>query len=130
MTADHELTKAYQEWHRLAEAEAQAIQACNWSLLAACQMALRNLQTRITKISTAARMEWKKMGTARKTREAQINTMIRELIQLEKRNDTLLKSIRETAKQRLEELDHASNNLKRIQRSYSSKSPMVWSSFS
>ena len=130
MNADHELTEAYQEWRRLAEAESQAIQACNWSLLAACQKALLNLQSRITKISGAARSEWKKMGAARKKREEQVNATIYELIELEKRNNTLLKSIRETTQQRLEQLDRAGNNLKRIHRSYSTESPAVWSSFS
>ena len=128
--ADHELTEAYLEWRRLAEAEGQAIQACNWSLLAACQKALQNLQTRITKLSDAARSEWKKMGAARKQREAQVNATIFELIELEKRNSTLLKSIRETAHERLEQLDRAGQNLKRIHRSYSSETPVIWSSFS
>jgi hypothetical protein len=130
MSADHELTEAYQEWRRLAESEGQAIQACNWSLLAACQKALQNLQLRITKISSAARSEWKKMGVARKKREEQINATIYELIELEKRNNTLLKSIRETTQERLEQLDCAGKNLKRIHRSYSSESPIGWSSFS
>ena len=130
MSADHELTEAYQEWRRLAEAEGQAIQACNWGLLAACQKALQNLQTRITKISTAARCEWKKMGAARKKREQQVNATIYELIELEKRNNTLLKSVCETTHQRLEQLDRAGQNLKRIHRSYSSETPIGWSSFS
>lgn len=130
MNADHELTEAYQEWRRLAEAEGQAIQACNWSLLAACQKALQNLQTRITNISAAARKEWKKMGAARKQREAQINATIYELIELEKRNNTLLKSIRDTTEQRLEQLDRAGKNLKRIHRTYSTETVVGWSSFS
>ena len=130
MSADHELTEAYQEWKRLAEAEGQAIQACNWSLLAACQKALENLQARITKISGAAQAEWKKLGAARKKREEQVNATIYELIELEKRNNTLLNSIRETTHQRLEQLDRAGHNLKRIQRSYSSHTPAAWSSFS
>ena len=130
MSADHELTQAYQEWRRLAEAESQAIQACNWSLLSACQKALQNLQTRITSISSAARSEWKKMGAARKKREEQVNATIHELIELEKRNHTLLKSIRETTQQRLEQLDRAGHNLKRLHRSYASHTPAAWSSFS
>ena len=130
MNADHELTEAYQEWRRLAEAEGQAIQSCNWGLLAACQKALEHLQTRITSISKAARAEWKKMGVARKQREEQINTTIYQLIELEKRNNTLLRSIRETAQQRLEDLDQAGKNLKRIHRKYSGESHVGWSSFS
>ena len=130
MNADHQLNEAYQEWRRLAEAEGQAIQACDWSLLSACQQALKHLQTRITELSAAARAEWKKMGAARKEREAQINKTIFELIELEKRNSNLLNSIRENARQRLEQLDRARNNLKRIHQSYTTSTPPLWSSFS
>ncbi len=130
MNADHELTAAYQEWRRLAEAESRAIQSCDWSLLSACQKALLHLQSRITQLSQAARSEWKKMGAARKQREAQVNATIYELIELEKRNHTLLNAVRETAQARLEQLDRAGHNLKRLHRSYTSESPAAWSSFS
>lgn len=130
MNADHELTAAYQEWRRLAEAEGEAIQSCNWSLLSACQKALLHLQTRITEVSAAARTEWKKMGAARRQREEQVNATICELIELERRNDTLLKAVKETTRQRLEQLDRAGQNLKRIHRSYSSQTTAGWSSFS
>ncbi|MFO1487716.1 MAG: hypothetical protein U1F65_04490 [Verrucomicrobiota bacterium] len=130
MSADHELNEAYQEWRRLAEAEGQAIQTCNWSLLSACQKALQNLQGRITTLSAAARAEWKKLGAAQKQREEQVNATIFQLIELEKRNNTLLKAIRETTHQRLEQLDRAGKNLKRVHRMYSSDAPVGWSSFS
>ena len=130
MSADHELTAAYQEWRRLAEAESLAIQACDWSLLSACQKALQHLQSRITQLSHAARSEWKKLGAARRKREEQINATIYELIELEKRNHTLLQSVRESAHERLEQLDRAGHNLKRLHRTYTSESPVAWSSFS
>ncbi len=130
MSADHELTEAYQEWRRLAEAESLAIQACDWSLLSACQKALQQVQDRITRLTTAAQAEWKKLGAARRQREEQVNAAIYELIDLEKRNQTLLRAVRETAQERLEQLDCAGHNLKRIQRSYSSPSTVAWSSFS
>ena len=130
MSADHELTAAYQEWRRLAEAESRAIQACDWSLLSACQKALLHLQTRITSISAAARQEWEKMGAARRRREAQMKATIFELVELEKRNQTLLQAVRKTATQRLEQLDRAGHNLKRLQRSYAGDPPVAWSSFS
>ena len=130
MSADHELTAAYQEWRRLAEAESLAIQACDWSLLSACQKALQHVQSRITELSHAARHEWKKLGAARRQREAQINSTIYELIELEKRNHTLLQSVRESAHERLEQLDRAGHNLKRLHRTYTSESPAAWSSFS
>ncbi len=130
MSADHELSAAYQEWRRLAEAESLAIQACDWSLLSACQKALQHVQSRITQLTSAARSEWKKLGAARREREAQVNATIYELIELEKRNHTLLKSVRETAQERLEQLDSAGHNLKRLHRTYTSKSAAAWSSFS
>ena len=130
MNAEAELAEAYQEWRRLAESEGQAIQTCNWSLLAACQKALANLQQRITNLSQAAKAEWEKSGAARKAKEKKITVTIHELIALEQRNDTLLKAVRETARQQLEQLDRVGHNLKRIHRSYSGEAPQAWTSYS
>ena len=130
MNAETELTEAYLEWRRLAESEGVAIQSCNWSLLAACQKALANLQQRITNLSQAVRAEWQKPGSTHKAKEKKINATIHELIALEQRNDTLLKSVRETALQQLEQLDRSGQNLKRIQRSYSGEAPLAWTSYS
>ena len=130
MNAETELTEAYQEWRRLAESEGQAIQGCDWSLLAACQKALANLQQKITRLSQAAKNEWEKSGSARKAKEKKINDTIHELIALEQRNDTLLKSVRETARQQLERLDRSGQNLKRLHRSYSGETPLAWFSYS
>ena len=130
MNADRELNEAHQEWRRLAETESAAIQTCNWSLLAACQKALQNLQQHITTLSQAAKNEWAKMGSGRIAREKQINATVRQLIELERRNNTLLNAIRENAQQQLEQLDRAGRNLKRIHRSYSGELPVAWTSFS
>ena len=130
MSAENDLNAAYLEWRRLAESEGQAIQACNWSLLAACQKALENLQQRITNLSKAVKDEWEKSGSARKAKEKNLNATIHESIALEHRNHTLLKSVREAAHQKLEELDRAGHNLKRIHRSYSGELPVAWTSFS
>ena len=130
MSAEQDLDAAYLEWRRLAESEGQAIQACNWSLLSACQKALANLQQRITQLSRAAKAEWEKSGAARKAKEKKIHATIHELIALEQRNDTLLKSVRQNALQQLEQLDRAGHNLKRIHRSYSGESPLAWTSYS
>jgi DNA anti-recombination protein RmuC len=130
MNADHELTEAYKEWRRLAEAETEAIQTCNWSLLAACQKSLRNLQQHITKLTEASKAEWEKLGSGRSAKSKHLDATIRELIDLERRNHTLLNSIRENAQQQLEQLDRAGRNLKRIHRSYSGELPNAWNSFS
>ena len=51
MNATDDLTAAYQEWRRLAEAEGEAIRVCDWGLVSACQKALQLLQGRITRLS-------------------------------------------------------------------------------
>jgi len=130
MNTDHELNEAYQEWRRLAEVEGQAIQSCNWSLLSACQKALQNLQERVTRLSKAARDEWKKMGAGRVAKEKQNNATVRELIEMERRNNTLLQAIRETAQQQLEQLHRAGHNLKKVHQSYSGERTVAWTSFS
>jgi hypothetical protein len=130
MNADQQLDEAYKEWRRLAEAECAAIQTCNWSLLSACQKALLNLQQHITTLSEASRKVWEKMGSGRIAREKQLAATVRELIELERRNNTLLSAIRENARQQLEQLDRAGRNLKRIHHSYSGEHPVAWTSFS
>lgn len=130
MNADRELHEAYREWHRLAEAEGEAIQSCNWSLLAACQKALQHLQERTTNLTAAAKLEWQKLGPASAAREKKFNAVIRELIHLEQRNNALLAAVRENARQRLEQLDQAGRNLKRIEASYTGHAPATWTSFS
>ena len=70
------------------------------------------------------------MGSGRIAREKQLDATVRELIELERRNNTLLGAIRENARQQLEQLDRAGRNLKRIHRSYSGELPNAWTSFS
>ena len=130
MNAERELTAAYYEWRRLAEAEGQAIQTCNWSLLSACQNALKNLQQRVTELSELARNEWKKIGSSGVAKQKKFNDTIHELIALEHRNSILLRAIRESGQQKLEQLGDAGRNLKRIQRTYSGESTVAWTSFS
>jgi hypothetical protein len=70
------------------------------------------------------------MGSGRSAKSKHLDATIRELIDLERRNHTLLNSIRENAQQQLEQLDRAGRNLKRIHRSYSGELPNAWNSFS
>jgi ElaB/YqjD/DUF883 family membrane-anchored ribosome-binding protein len=130
MSADRDLNEAYQEWRRLAEAEGEAIRTCNWNLLSACQKALHGLQQRIVVLSEAARREWSRLGTERLVRQKTLEATVRELIELERNNETLLNSVREAAREKIEQLDQAGRNLKRIRRSYVRECPTAWTSFS
>jgi hypothetical protein len=130
MNSERDLTEAYLEWRRLAEAEGEAIGARNWSLVSACQKALQNLPDRIARLSAAAREDWSKPGGNRAAKEGLLKATIHELIQLEKRNHTLLGSMKSAMRTKLDQLDEAGRNLKQIQRSYGAGRPATWTSFS
>lgn len=126
MNAERQLSEAYGEWRHLAEVEGEAIAARNWMLVSACQKALQNLQKRISRLSPVAREE-----RSRQDRNGTINAhameaTVRELIGLERRNQTLLNGLCEAARVKLDELGRAGRNLKQIQRSYGSPHSPAW----
>ena len=130
MTAERDLNLAYQEWHRLAEAEGEAIRTCDWSLLSACQEALQALQQRTIRLSEAAKREWSRAGMDRPVGIKKLEATVRQLIELEHNNETQLNAVREAAQKKLEQLQQAGRNLKRVQRSYVRERPTAWTSFS
>lgn len=130
MNADAALAAACQEWRSLAETEGEAIRSLNWNLVAACQAALADLQTRLTQIHDAAKREWAQLGKARAEREAALRNVTSELIKLEKRNLALLGDARRSVQDQLDDLDQSRLNLKRIQRSYTVARPAAWNSYS
>jgi chromosome segregation ATPase len=130
MNAERDLAEAYQEWRRLAETEGEAIGAGNWSLVSACQKSLQHLQERISRLSPAARKEWSKSENDLAAKEEVLNATIHELINLEKRNQTLLQAIQATTRVKLDQLGQAGRNLRQIQQSYGAGHPAFWNSFS
>ena len=130
MNAERDLTAACQEWRRLAEAEGEAIAAGDWSMVSACQKALQLLQERTSQLFPAVRKEWSKSGRDGATKENKLNAVLRELIRLEQRNQTLLGAMLSAAREKLDQLHRAGLNLKQIQRSYGPPQPTAWSSFS
>jgi hypothetical protein len=117
MNAGRDLTEAYQEWRRLAEAEGKAIGARDWGLVSACQAAIQHLQERISQMAPAAP-------------KTAVPAAIHELILLEKRNQTLLGAMKAEMRAKLDQLDRTGQNLKQIRRSYGAGCPAGWSSFS
>jgi len=130
MNAERELTQAYQEWRRLAEAEGVAIGAGDWGLVSAYQKMLQQLRGRISQLSMAARDEWSKSESGRADKEGVLQATIHELIKLEQRNQTLLTALQQATRTKLDQLARAGWNLKQIQRSYGAVRPAAWTSFS
>jgi hypothetical protein len=130
MNASDELQNAYQEWRRLAKAEGEAIRDSNWSLVADCQNAMQKVQGQVLQWSDEARKEWARLGVEGASREKSVRTLITELIEIERRNNVLLDTVRQAATAQLVELKQAGHTLRQVQRSYAPARPPVWTSFS
>jgi len=130
MSAEQALLEAYAEWHRLAEAEGNAIYLRDWDFLLDCQKVIKKIQPIITQLTLAARDEWKNSGVDCSAKEKIIHATVWELIELGRRNQMLLQAARAAAQAKREELEQASRNLKRLQTSYVSARPAEWTSFS
>jgi len=118
MNAEKELLNAYRDWHRLARAEAKAIQTSNWNLLADCQMAITDFQTLTSRLIIEARKEWEAAGFNPVEKERHLQVYIQELITLTRENQALLQSAKAAAALKLEELSQAGQNIKRLRQSY------------
>jgi hypothetical protein len=130
MSAERELREAYREWRRLAQAEGEAIRAANWSLLSACQKALSLLREQITSLLPKVQQEWTEAQVDKAARQEEINQIIRGLIEIARRNQILLRGLREAAQAKLLTLNEAGKKLKQLRRSYGQTSLSTWQSFS
>jgi hypothetical protein len=130
MDVERDLTQAYEEWRRLAEAEGEAIRARDWNGVAACQQALKNLQPRISRLSPAVRKAWSAPGVNRAVKEQELNTLLHHLIQLERRNQTLIATMKEAARQQLDQFGQVRRNLHQLRRSYGLPPRATWHSYS
>lgn len=130
MTAEQSLIETYASWRRLAEAEGEAIRSSDWQVVAECQNTLRELQPHIIGLTDKAQKEWAISGADRQAKEEAVRSIVRKLIEQEQRNSALLNSLLESTRVQLGELEQTSQNLKRLQRSYSPARPCMWTSFS
>jgi hypothetical protein len=126
MSAESDLLQAYREWHRLARAETKAIQTRNWKLLADCQLAIQDFQKAVTQLTLQARQEWASAGQNLPEKEQHIRVFINDLIEITRHNQALLQIAKNTAQERLLELNEAGRNLRRLQRSYGGRTA-AWS---
>jgi hypothetical protein len=130
MTADTSLNEAYKDWQKLAEQESEAIRERDWLRVSDYQNRLKALQPRIIRLTALARQEWQQKGLDRAAKEADLRKMISGLIEIEGQNSSALATAKEGAREKLDQLDLARQNLKRVQRSYSTAYLAVWNSFS
>jgi hypothetical protein len=130
MTHETALFEAYQEWQRLAKLEGKGINSRDWPLVTDCQIRISTLQTHIVRLTSSAREEWRLSGADLAQKEESLRETISQLMHLELENSASLSATKEIARAQLNQLHGARQNLKRVQRSYSSVPSTGWNSFS
>jgi hypothetical protein len=130
MTHEKALFDAYQDWRGLAELEGEGIRAGDWTLVSDCQNRLTALQTRIIRLTSDARTEWRRTGADLVQKESNLRRTVSRLMELEMANSVSLGAAREATRAQLDQLDTARQNLRRVEHTYSSVPSAGWNSFS
>lgn len=130
MIAKKSLFDAYNSWEQLTQTEGAAIQSGDWARVAECQQAKQGLQKQIIHLTESAQAECIETGLDSKNFERDLRPIINKLISMESRNSELLAIRRQAADLEKLDLDQASNNLRRVQKSYSPATAAVWNSYS
>jgi len=124
------LLEAYEDWRRLTELEGEGIRARDWTLVTDCQNRLATLQTRMIRLTSDARAEWRRTGTDLSEKESHLRQTVSSLMELEMANSASLSAAKEAACLKMNQLDSARQNLKRVERTYSSTGSAGWNSYS
>ena len=130
MIAKKSLFDAYNSWEQLTRTEGAAIQSGDWSRVAECQQSKQGLQKKIIRLTESAQAECIETGLDSKNFERDLRPIINNLISMENRNSELLAIRRQAADVEKLDLDQASQNLRRVQKSYSPPTAPVWNSYS
>ncbi len=130
MIAKKSLFDAYNSWEELTQAESAAIQSGDWSRVAECQQTKMGLQKRIINLTESAQAECVEAGQGDNTFERDLRPIINNLIALESRNSEMIAIRRAAADVEKLDLDQATQNLRRVHKSYSPPTAAVWNSYS
>ena len=130
ITQEAALFEVYGDWRRLAELEGEGIRASDWTIVADCQNRLAALQSRLVRLTNDTREEWRRTGADLAQKEDTLRQTVSGLMELEMENSALLSAAKEIARMQKNQLDGARQNLKRVQRTYSSTAATSWNSFS
>lgn len=130
MNAKQQLLAAYQSWEQLTQGEGDAIKADDWARVRQFQQNKHGLQKEIIHLTEAAQAECIETGIDPKGFEREMRRIINGLIALESRNSEWLSSRRCAAEATRAELDQASHNLRRVQKSYAPPGDALWNSYS
>ena len=131
MQREDELLGLYEEWKRLTEAEGTGIEHEAWTDVRQCQTAKQALQARIIQASqplqSGAGTPSAAFPEAMITR---IRQCIRELIELEQRNNIVLGEKMAVLEKEIGSLTQTSKRLRNVHKSYVPAPGSVWNEYS
>ena len=130
MIAKQNLLEAYRWWEKWTQHESLAIEEANWGRVSECQKEKQELQSRIIGLTGAANEECAEAGDDAAEFARELRRIINGLIVLETRNAELLSERRAAVESEKSELDQASRNLRRVQKSYVQPATAAWHSYS
>ena len=130
MSAFQELSRLYQEWRRLSEAEGEAIRRQEWPVVEDCQGAKYKLQSVITMATELYLADLAHPGGDPADYDRQFRGIVAELIQLEERNGQWLEDQKRRAREQQEELARTTASLRQVRRAYASGKAAAWTSYS
>ena len=107
-----------------------AIQSGDWTRVAECQKSKQTLQKQIIHLTESAQAECIETGLDSKNFERDLRPIINNLMAMEIRNSELIALRRQAADVEKLDLDQASQNLRRVHKSYSRPTAAVWNSYS
>jgi hypothetical protein len=130
MIAKKNLFDAYSAWEQTTRAEGAAIEGGDWERVAECQQTKQTLQKQIIRLTESAHAECIETGLDSKIFERDLRSVINNLIAMESRNSERIALRRQAAEVEKLDLDQASQNLRRVHKSYSPPTAAVWNSYS
>ncbi|HZQ45842.1 MAG TPA: hypothetical protein VFC07_02425 [Verrucomicrobiae bacterium] len=130
MSTQQEMAKLLEQWLRLTEAEAGAIQSAAWLVLREVQAAKTSLQSRLAQ----AREKWELENPGHGSKTGPVlhpfHAELGRLLSLETRNGELLAAQVRRAQAEKESLKETVRNLRNVQRTYASKPQGAWNCYS
>jgi hypothetical protein len=121
MNPAQEFSALLDQWRQLSEEEGTAISSGAWTHVEHFQSAKTRLQPRITEVTQRIDAS---------IHEKLFRPMLDELMQLERRNNSLLEQKRSAAQEQERSLDRTQRNLRQIHKSYTPKVRTHWHSYS
>ena len=125
-----DLLRTYGAWRSLAEEEAAAIQAGDWTGVESCQNLKDVLQNEILRFSGLAEAHWRRHPETELAGREALRSILEELMNLEEGNARSIADQRALGQASREELNKVTRTLRSVHQYYGSARSAVWQAYS